>query len=634
MIFRIFFFIVIIGGNVFAQTQKNAAVLDSLNRVLLSSTENKDRVITMTALCNVYSTINFDSANMYGQAALRLAEQKNLISEKVLALSYLGIAHTRNGDMAQALQLQFSALKIAQDYQLDKATAISSHSIAKSYQFLKDNANAIKYAKQARLIFQNIQRKPFRGYPPFYLWKNGSESTYSSNELVIGEAFLNSNQLDSALFILEQLSSEATNSYWSNVLNVFLGETYFKLGEQETGLKVIAKVVQGSTRVEDPYLRSWAYSKLSQCFSQLNQTDSVIHYAKLGLADAQKVGFKDRILQSSRLLATAYEDSDLAESHRYLKMASEINDDIFGPEKVFSLQRTLAQQQQLILEAEKAQIAYKSEIKQYALGLGLIIIVLIALTLYRNNRQKQQANVVLQQQKSKIENTLSQLKSAQTQLIHSEKMASLGELTAGIAHEIQNPLNFVNNFSEVSSELVDEIKEEMKDGNMDEVENITADLKQNLEKINHHGQRASGIVKGMLEHSRTGSGEKDLTDINKLADEYLRLSYHGLRAKDKSFNADFKTDFDESLPKVQVITQDLGRVILNLINNAFYASSTRALAEVGSDYKPIVTVATRKIGDKIEISVKDNGAGIPEDIKEKIFQPFFTTKPTGSGTGL
>ena len=233
-----------------------------------------------------------------------------------------------------------------------------------------------------------------------------------------------------------------------------------------------------------------------------------------------------------------------------------------------------------------------------------------------------------------LQKSLAELKATQTQLIHSEKMASLGELTAGIAHEIQNPLNFVNNFSEVSGELVEEINEELKAGNLEDVEEITADLKKNLERINHHGQRASGIVKGMLEHSRTGSSEKELTDINKLADEYLRLSFHGLRAKDKSFNSDFKTDFDESLPKVKVITQDLGRVLLNLINNAFYAVSSFAKASEDKGYKPTVTVATRKVGDKIEISVKDNGAGIPEEIKEKIFQPFFTTKPTGSGTGL
>jgi signal transduction histidine kinase len=239
----------------------------------------------------------------------------------------------------------------------------------------------------------------------------------------------------------------------------------------------------------------------------------------------------------------------------------------------------------------------------------------------------------LETAKEEIEKTLDELKAAQTQLVHSEKMASLGELTAGIAHEIQNPLNFVNNFSELSIELLVELKEEMENGNNDEVKALAEDVIQNLEKINHHGKRADAIVKGMLQHSRTSNGIKEPTDINALADEYLRLSYHGLRAKDKSFNADFKTEFDESLPKINVIPQDIGRVLLNLINNAFFAVSERnKKGEEG--YKPIVSVSTAKVDDKLEIKVADNGNGIPENIKEKIFQPFFTTKPTGQGTGL
>lgn len=229
------------------------------------------------------------------------------------------------------------------------------------------------------------------------------------------------------------------------------------------------------------------------------------------------------------------------------------------------------------------------------------------------------------------------LKSTQSQLIQSEKMASLGELTAGIAHEIQNPLNFVNNFSEVNKELAEELEAESlkpeaeRDENL--IKELLSDIIENENKIKHHGQRAEGIVKGMLLHSRTSQGETEPTDINVLADEYLRLAYHGLRAKDTSFNADFKTDFDSSLPKVDVIPQDIGRVLLNLINNAFFAVSQKLKTE-SKDYKPEVIVATKKLDNSIEISVKDNGPGIPEDFKKKIFQPFFTTKPTGSGTGL
>jgi signal transduction histidine kinase len=239
----------------------------------------------------------------------------------------------------------------------------------------------------------------------------------------------------------------------------------------------------------------------------------------------------------------------------------------------------------------------------------------------------------LEAAKQQIESTLKDLRATQTQLIQSEKMASLGELTAGIAHEIQNPLNFVNNFSEVSTELVDEMNEEIQKGNLEDAKQIASDLKDNLTKINHHGKRAGDIVKGMLQHSRSSSGEKELTDINALTDEYLRLAYHGLRAKDKSFNATMTTDFDASIGKINVVAQDIGRVILNLITNAFYAVGEKK-KQTDAGYEPTVTISTKKSNGKIEIGVRDNGSGIPQKVLDKIFQPFFTTKPTGQGTGL
>ena len=232
-----------------------------------------------------------------------------------------------------------------------------------------------------------------------------------------------------------------------------------------------------------------------------------------------------------------------------------------------------------------------------------------------------------------LQKSLDELKATQTQLIQSEKMASLGELTAGIAHEIQNPLNFVNNFSEVSKELLEEMLEELQNGDMEEVNAIAQDVIQNLEKINHHGKRADGIVKGMLQHSRSSSGVKELTDINVLVDEYLRLAYHGLRAKDKSFNAALETHLDDSIGKIEIVPQDFGRVVLNLITNAFYACNEKKKMQI-EGYEPKVTVETKKNKDFIEIQVQDNGNGIPKKVLDKIFQPFFTTKPTGQGTGL
>ena len=263
--------------------------------------------------------------------------------------------------------------------------------------------------------------------------------------------------------------------------------------------------------------------------------------------------------------------------------------------------------------------------RNFLMGIAALLLLFV-IGIYQRFRFKKNANLVL-------EKTLDNLKSTQSQLIQSEKMASLGELTAGIAHEIQNPLNFVNNFSEVSTELVDEMNEEIQKGNLEDAQQIAADLKENLNKINHHGKRAGDIVRGMLQHSRSSRGSKEPTDINALADEYLRLAYHGLRAKDKSFNATMDTDFDPSIGLVNIIPQDIGRVILNLITNAFYAVNEKKKREA-TNYEPTVSINTTQSAKNILISVRDNGNGIPKNILDKIFQPFFTTKPTGQGTGL
>ncbi|RPA68960.1 two-component sensor histidine kinase [Cyclobacteriaceae bacterium YHN15] len=288
----------------------------------------------------------------------------------------------------------------------------------------------------------------------------------------------------------------------------------------------------------------------------------------------------------------------------------------------------------------KAKEEANEKTKYYLYGIvGLLGLFAFTLGIAIFNKQK--SNASLTSKNKEITTTLEQLKSTQAQLIQSEKMASLGELTAGIAHEIQNPLNFVNNFSEVSAELVDEMKEEIEKGDLEEIGFIASDLKENLTKITHHGKRADAIVKGMLEHSKKGSGKKESTDLNALADEFLRLSYQSLLAKEPSFQAELKLNLDPELPKVWVVPQDIGRVLLNLMNNAFYAVHEKAKSETeNTDYPPIVTVSSTYSplaggqGGSIQISVKDNGPGIPDSNKDKIFQPFFTTKPTGSGTGL
>ena len=300
----------------------------------------------------------------------------------------------------------------------------------------------------------------------------------------------------------------------------------------------------------------------------------------------------------------------------------------------------------------QAQLLAAARARRQRLLLGAVLVVLaliggLGLVLWRGNRRQKMANAQLNQlntavtsqkhelqtQRDQLDASLTDLRATQAQLIQKEKMASLGELTAGIAHEIQNPLNFVNNFSEVSTELVQELKEAQAAGDAEEVTALAEDLGQNLGKIHHHGRRAAAIVKGMLEHSRTSTGERAPTDVNQLCEEYLRLAYQGLRAKDKTFNATLETDFAPGLPLVEAVGADVGRVLLNLFGNAFYAVQKRQQAGE-SGYKPTVRVSTKQVGEQVEIRVSDNGTGIPAEVQAKIFQPFFTTKPTGEGTGL
>ena len=390
---------------------------------------------------------------------------------------------------------------------------------------------------------------------------------------------------------------------------------------------------------------------LAGAYLKKNMTDSALYYATKGFDLASKDNNLQYIEGNSETLADIYvKKEDYKNAYKYYVQFIKYRDSISN---VQVANKASMLEYNYNLEKTKGQIAsinaqkknQKNILIASLIVLGLIIIT--AIMLLRNNRQKIKANKQLQQQKQKVESTLSELRSTQAQLIQSEKMASLGELTAGIAHEIQNPLNFVNNFSEVNIELTNEMNDE---NNIEEIKAIANDIKQNSEKILLHGRRADGIVKSMLQHSRKNSGQKEPTDINALCDEYLRLSYHGLRAKDKNFNADFKTDFDNNIGKINVVPQDIGRVLLNLFNNAFYTVS-KPPSPKGENYKPLVSVTTRKIklpainGSKsfplgtgghegIEIIVSDNGNGIPQNIIDKIFQPFFTTKPTGEGTGL
>jgi signal transduction histidine kinase len=425
-----------------------------------------------------------------------------------------------------------------------------------------------------------------------------------------------------------------------------MGDVYLAKGDKVQASKFFKQGLQFSKEQKNLSSVAQNNARLITHYLEEAEKDSSLDYALQNIRVVSSMGAVAGKIGAGNNMGTAYENLYLAyklnnqfdSAFKYQGIALVVKDSLYKIriKNLAEFQNLSFNEQRRLQNLEKEKADYQNKIRTYAMLAGLAVILIVALVLYRNNKQKHKANKVL-------ETTLANLKSTQSQLIQSEKMASLGELTAGIAHEIQNPLNFVNNFSEVNTELIDEMKDELQAGKIEDAITIAGDVKQNNEKINYHGKRADAIVKGMLQHSRNSSGQKEPTDINNLADECLRLSFHGMRAKDKSFNAAMQTDFDQNIEKINIIPQDIGRVLLNLFNNAFYSVAEKkklkgeglpaeALAKEG--YEPVVWVGTKKLSDKVEIRIKDNGMGIPQKIVDKIFQPFFTTKPTGQGTGL
>ncbi|MCW5914720.1 MAG: hypothetical protein KIT66_08950 [Chitinophagaceae bacterium] len=427
------------------------------------------------------------------------------------------------------------------------------------------------------------------------------------------------------------LSQKSSSNLFTELGAGGLGSIFIKERNYDSAIYYIKKAVLVAEQRKRFYNYFGSTNKLAHAYFLSGKKDSAFFYAYKTYQGASKFGYLSPIVASCFQLSTLFSSEHRYDSgYKYLHLAVAYTDSLNRQKKLKTIQSITVQNEIRGIEKKRAQqeaiLRYKASLRNSFYIGGIILLVLIIIVLSRINKQRSRAKI-------EIEQAYNKLKSTQKQLIQSEKMASLGELTAGVAHEIQNPLNFVNNFSDINKELLEELKGEADNGNIEEVKTIANDVIANEEKINHHGKRADAIVKGMLQHSRTSTGQKELTDINALCDEYLRLAYHGMRAKDKSFNCTLKTQLDPSLPKINVVPQDIGRVLLNLINNALFTVGDKSKQHL-SGYEPTVTIRTKNSGDSIEITVKDNGNGIPEKIKDKIFQPFFTTKPTGQGTGL
>jgi two-component system NtrC family sensor kinase len=455
----------------------------------------------------------------------------------------------------------------------------------------------------------------------------------------LGYAYLQTNKPDLALMSYNQAGLNfKQQGFMSYIGQVYkgLGQIYLKKGNSALALQYFHKAGVAAKQYHNLSGAASYYIDLTGFFLHQGQPDSSLFYARETLKILHSLGSKDLGLAYENLYNSYQLKKNTDSAYKYQGLALRSKDSSYNTtiKNLADFQKLSFGQQLRAEQLEKEKVSISTKIRMYVLLAAMAVCLLLVIIFYRNSQQRKKANSILNNQKGEIESALLRLKTTQGQLIQTEKMASLGELTAGIAHEIQNPLNFVNNFSEVNKEMIDELEEELRNGNTEEALAIAADIKQNEEKINHHGKRADSIVKGMLQHSRTSTGERQLTNINLLADEFLKLSYHGLRAKDKSFNAEMVTNFDESLRKVNIAQQDIGRVLLNLFNNAFYAVNQKKKT-AGEDYKPIVTLTTfaPPLGG-LGVSVADNGNGIPEAIKDKIMQPFFTTKPSGEGTGL
>jgi len=638
-------------------THTNAQELftDSLKHEIEIAKDDTIKMVLLNTLAEAFVEINPDSAFYYAENALVLARKLDLRLEEVHTLGKIGYALTNMGNYPRALQTFLSAIAIAEDPKSEENVLSAKYHDDDEFTDRTVSPYIQRISKLGRIHqyigilygnANNYEKEKFHYLRATKILEpTGNTRMKSISNGTLGRVYLTLKKTDSALIIEQRAYDQAVESgykrYFGSIL-LNLARIQLAIGKKQLAREYFRRAITAST--EQKYLRGIVAGNLAlaDLYKQSGKGDSSLFYANAALKVAKKMNVPSLLLRSYTALAGYYWSVHTNDSTvKYQALIIAINDSLFNTKQTQQFQNIDFDAQQRQQEIQAAEKAYKDSLQKYLLLGVLTVFLLVAIFLWRNNRHRQKSNTILQRQKKEIETAMTDLKNTQTQLIQSEKMASLGELTAGIAHEIQNPLNFVNNFSEVNTELIAEMKDGIEKGNIEAVKAIANDIAENEQKINHHGKRADAIVKGMLQHSRNSSGVKEPTNINTLTHEYLRLAYHGLRAKDKSFSATTKTNFDETIGNINIIPQDIGRVILNLITNAFYAvteKSSYAPTAVGASedkkYEPTVTVSTKKMGDKVLISVKDNGNGIPQKVLDKIFQPFFTTKPTGQGTGL
>ena len=565
-------------------------------------------------------------------------QSQNDIRGLAVVNEYFGIIHRNRGNGALALEYIFKALDFSRQAQFSDNETTCLYQIGVTYRQLANYEKALDYLYQSLSLARSIRFLLMEAYD-FH---------------VIGSIYFETGEYDKALEYFRQGLDirHSSGDKWGEAGSLDnIGFTYLKLRDYDQAIHYCTKSLEITLLTGDKKGQANALFHLAEAHKQTGGIEKATAFGQQCLSMRQTAGDKRGEAEiflfladlqnqnNEELLSWLGQALNIAEAIKATDLCSKIRYRLYEYHKRVNQFKEAIEQLEWHIQHEKE--VHKSTINQKILNLEISHKAeetkKEAEAIQKRNEELTKLNEEIKDQKLRLEETLSELRATQHQLIQSEKMASLGELTAGIAHEIQNPLNFVNNFSEVNNEIIQEIKSQKSILKSEELDELLNDIFQNNEKINHHGKRADAIVKGMFQHSSSGSGKKEPTNINALADEYLRLAYHGLRPKDKTFNATMKTDFDEAIGNINIISQDIGRVILNLITNAFYAAPLPpegGFKDPNYNHEPTIWVSTKKMGDKVFISVKDNGPGIPQKILDKIFQPFFTTKPAGQGTGL
>jgi two-component system NtrC family sensor kinase len=633
-VLRIFIILFFVNLPCHGQYNPTIYTIDSLIQLLGKTSGNgqdstRYELLFQLGLAN--QSVNPDKTVFYFNECLKVAKRIGDKKRIVNCLLSLSFAYSDIGESPKSIEMLHEVLHVAEHLKGD-SYAMALAFLGKNYADQGEYVNALYYTRSAFLMAEEKLKdttEPFDGI------------AYIAGPLKLGEILLQLKKTDSALIYAEltyHRMQEKPQALFSCDMFNLLGNIHNILNHPSQAIYFFQLALQKAKELNFPVSVQQSQMALAKYYQTTKYPDSAISYAMLAYTGAAGLKGYSLMKESASLLRFIYEKKGLFErALHFSDLATAARDSVTGAEKVREIQllknKEEIRQQKMQQQIEADQVASRNRVQLISLLAILAVVFLLAGIFYRNSVQKHKANILLQQQKEEIQRTLAALKDAQAQLIQSEKMASLGVLTAGIAHEIQNPLNFINNFSEVNVELIDELDAEINLGNYQEAGSLATSLKENELIINAHGKRAGAIVKGMLQHSREPTGKKETVDINALADEYLRLSYHGFRAKDESFYVDLKSEFDKSIEPMQLIPQEIGRVLLNIYNNAFYAIAGK-MKNQGSADDLFVLVRTVKLSGKVEIRIRDNGTGIPKNIADKIFQPFFTTKPTGQGTGL